>query len=1292
MRRFGLRGGCAIVVSMSCSCGSSGSSVSGGTAPDASVDAPLADGPIDASSAGDSPADAAADGPPLMSTTCDNAGLLAGCVAGQCTVGATGKPLADGVSITVTQKPAPADLNGDTLGAVLCSIDLPAGVATLPNLGLSIALAAAPPANAVLFQYVSSSLSRAVATSQPTGSAVGGLVTAPGTFGATERPAPWSVQSDFGLDTSSSADQASLLRNLSSQGMYAAFYDGTHLFVCNGARLLVYSGIPAAPSVAPTFVLGAPDLNTVIGQTTSSLFGAAGCSTVWSDGTRLVVGSGNRILIWNAMPSQNAAPADIVLGQPDFSSNQPNNGGVGASTLSAVVSVDSDGTRLLAADRLNHRFLIWNKFPAAVGQPADLVVGQPDFTTNLANDGATPINQAWGGVFVQQGLFLAGLFNPGVVHVAAVPANNPPIDFTVLSIGYKLQPPNALFAAARIARAPNGGLALRDPLQRIAMLRQVPTGPATIDFVLGQPDPVHTVTSAVSASVVSGPNGEYGLGAGQVMLAPDSRRLLVFDTSPTFNFAPASRVIGQAGFTTNGQVDYRGISASTLAGPADVAVGGGFVAVGDRGNNRVLLYRATDIAAGNLDASVVLGQPDAASYVPNLDQQTPSAARMSGPAGIALDGTHLIVADTENHRVLIWNSVPSATATPADLVLGQTDFSGRRPNRGRGDANGDGFSDSDANGFFYPTGVASDGTHLFVADRLNNRVLVWNHFPTSNGQVADAVIGQANFTTSQANKGNGPFTFVPDGLNLPTGVTLAGTTLWIADTENNRLVRWDLATTNPTAGAWIGQSSGSVVSNSSYYLDTELAIGQVRNPGPATTSGSVLHPRAVAVVGGKLYVSESGSNRVHVLDAASYAPLGELGQSGDSVGGLNATGVSASSLATPLGLASDGSTLWVADSVNHRVLGYSLATAPSTGAAAAVVLGQPGYLTNGFNQTSTAASGATSQPRGTAFANGKLYVADTSNNRVLVMATPIVVAQQPAGLYGQPDATLALPNSGGPPSASTLNGPQGIFADLAHVIVADTANNRVLVYDATAMGGAATLVLGQPTFTTTPANSGGPTASTMQGPTAAYSNGTSLWVGDTGNHRVLVWNAFPTSNGQPADLVLGQPSFSAVLPNQGNAAASASSLSFPTGIVVINGVLYVSDTGNNRVVWFSTRAAASGPSADGVLGQADLLGRTPAVSATDMTHLAGPIALAADGENLYVVDRDLGRVLGYALGTLKSGSPANLSIGSTGGLALTSPSGIAVERTPFFTSRLYIGDTGGNQVAIVQSVSRLASQ
>ena len=48
-------------------------------------------------------------------------------------------------------------------------------------------------------------------------------------------------------------------------------------------------------------------------------------------------------------------------------------------------------------------------------------------------------------------------------------------------------------------------------------------------------------------------------------------------------------------------------------------------------------------------ASVVLGQPDFTTTDINLTQ-----AGLRTPTGIASDGTILVVADTDNNRVLIW--------------------------------------------------------------------------------------------------------------------------------------------------------------------------------------------------------------------------------------------------------------------------------------------------------------------------------------------------------------------------------------------------------------------------------------------------------------------------------------------------------------------------------------------------------------------------------------------------------------------------------------------------------------
>ncbi len=48
-------------------------------------------------------------------------------------------------------------------------------------------------------------------------------------------------------------------------------------------------------------------------------------------------------------------------------------------------------------------------------------------------------------------------------------------------------------------------------------------------------------------------------------------------------------------------------------------------------------------------------------------------SELNHPDGIASDGQHFVVCDTWNNRVLIWNSLPTSNV-PADVVIGQKDF------------------------------------------------------------------------------------------------------------------------------------------------------------------------------------------------------------------------------------------------------------------------------------------------------------------------------------------------------------------------------------------------------------------------------------------------------------------------------------------------------------------------------------------------------------------------------------------------------------------------------------------
>ncbi|MBI2404937.1 hypothetical protein HYV22_02015, partial [Candidatus Gottesmanbacteria bacterium] len=350
----------------------------------------------------------------------------------------------------------------------------------------------------------------------------------------------------------------------------------------------------------------------------------------------------------------------------------------------------------------------------------------------------------------------------------------------------------------------------------------------------------------------------------------------------------------------------------------------------------------------NMPASVVVGKPDFTSSDTSITSSNISIAGSGN--NVFTDGKYLFVSDS--HRVLLWNSIPTANGVSADVVLGQPDFISNTANNG-------GIS---ARTFSGATGIAFDGTHLVVADLVNNRVLIWNSLPTVNQQPADVVIGQSGFSTA-------------------------------------------------TSG---------------------------------TSATAMTQPNGVYIVNGKLYIG-----------------------------------------------------------AQHRVLIYN--SIPTTnGAAANVVVGQPDFSSN------------------------------TANN--------------------------------GGISASTLNNSRGIYVFNNKLFVSDSGNNRVLIWNSipTTNGVAADIVLGQPDFVS---NTAGVSCASMTLPSfIRVINNQRLVVGET--NRVLIWNSIPTTNFTSADLVLGQPDCSASTSNNGGLSARSLNGGIRVGGEAGN-KLIIGDTNNRRLLIFN---------------------------------------------------------------------------------------------------------------------------
>jgi len=181
------------------------------------------------------------------------------------------------------------------------------------------------------------------------------------------------------------------------------------------------------------------------------------------------------------------------------------------------------------------------------------------------------------------------------------------------------------------------------------------------------------------------------------------------------------------------------------------------------------------VASGGTSGWFHTGQ-DADIILSGIDfDNTGGPLLFNHPSGIATDGQRLFLADTFNNRVLIWNTLPTGNVPP-DLVLGQKDFTSNDPGLGRDQLN-------------WPFGVATDGTHLVVTDVNNARVLIWNTIPTQNGEPADIVLegGGAPWSSSQASDLPGAAWGVwTNGEKLVVSNTWAGGSVLIWDTFPTR--------------------------------------------------------------------------------------------------------------------------------------------------------------------------------------------------------------------------------------------------------------------------------------------------------------------------------------------------------------------------------------------------------------------------------------------------------------------------------------------------------------------------
>ncbi len=736
-----------------------------------------------------------------------------------------------------------------------------------------------------------------------------------------------------------------------------------------------------------------------------------------------------------------------------------------------------------------------------------------------------------------------------------------------------------------------------------------------------------------------------------------------------------------------------------------------------------------------IEGQAVLQQTTITATAPNLVEGREFTASQAVALDTSVTPPILYVADTVNNRILAWkNSASFTNGAFADLVIGQRDWYSTT-------ANGPSVQGSTLSaGFRDPVSLAVDSTgNLYVADAGNNRIL---RFPQPFAQAStgsqptvtsqpDVLIGQTDLTGASPNQGGQPSATT---LALSSGGTtyIAGMAfdsvgdLWVSDPLNNRVLRFPK----------------SVLQPNSFGVAADMVLGQpnfTKNTGPANsdpTQKSVLFvPAGLALdPSGRLYVAD-GLNRVLVFAAPTASSVAAIRIMGAIVPTPQPITVNATQLGNPAlqlpnsapnGVVLVGANPYVFDTANNRILGFlpleqwpcesvgapgpcDTTQSPAFSPTATVVVGQSDFTSNTANRglAEPTSSSLSSPSLGTA-SSTDLYVADSSNNRVLDF--PISggkVATSAARVLGQVDFPYNAPNLiegreffffagtatyGG--IAAAYPGGSAVIdtsSTPAHLYVADPGNNRILGFADYSKVGPTTkadIVIGQgnentpgsafyrsvvnfPLGVRTQTNDTG--LNQPQG--LAVDSSGNLWVADTGNSRVLRFpQPFNQASGalQHANVVLGQSSFS---PQSINTDPSSHTMKQPYGVAVMpSGAVAVSDIAFNRVLLFTASGGnfTNGQTASAVFGQSTYF--NTAAGGVAANGLNSPRLLAADsGDNLYVTDPGNGRVAIYSNASSAGVNPAPAA-NITG---LNAPNGVSISPS---TGNIWVANTFANSV------------
>ncbi len=346
-----------------------------------------------------------------------------------------------------------------------------------------------------------------------------------------------------------------------------------------------------------------------------------------------------------------------------------------------------------------------------------------------------------------------------------------------------------------------------------------------------------------------------------------------------------------------------------------------------------------------------------------LPAAEPSMAWMYSPRGVFLGEEHLVVADSGNHRVLIWNGIPTQDEQPADVVLGQPNGETEGPAAGgRGPERG----------MYLPTGVLIHEGRLIVADAWHHRILIWDTVPQTSDTAPDVILGQPDASSVEINRGG---ECSASSLYWPFGVAMVGSAFWVTDTGNRRVLGWHNGIPQPDQPADV-------------VLGQPDAASHAENRGGDAGPASFRWPHDIAGRDDLLLIADAGDHRV-----LGWSPQPDADRDADLViGQPDFTGSEEwpygphtnDRFRFPYAVCLDGQRLAVADTANNRILLWDEMPQGPVCRGADHVLAQPDFGSNGENRWTSVQRDTLCWPYGMSLRGDLMAVSDSGNNRVML--------------------------------------------------------------------------------------------------------------------------------------------------------------------------------------------------------------------------------------------------------------------------------------------------------------------